>query len=329
LVIHGKSERDLHQGFLKHRDFAALLIFFKIWHFHRKMAPSTAETPMRLIHFEVFKALGHIPRSDEPVESVTIELLSPRNKCMVVFISHRWFRPHSHSREPHPDTETNSKFFQIVEGIEELSKSVGEEVSFYIWIDFFCINQDSSEQKHQAISSLPAYIANSDCIFTPFSEANSFADTSCSPLQCFIQIFGRGESTEFDSPLPFSYECCSNSGVEYFGRAWCRLEMQIAREVKLPTGGFNYFASQSLEREGRPHFFSIQEYNHGSPVVLPPLGQRWLNKLHPLQGQITFSRDWKEIREISEQFPIEELQVSYVGSLMYGQKKWFWNAGIP
>eukprot|EP00959_Pyramimonas_sp_CCMP1952_P265460 5550726-Pyramimonas_sp.AAC.1 len=87
---------------------------------------------MRVMPLEGFKQLGHIPRygnkldfrhpvSGQPNECLAVPLRQiwhKRNKCVVIFVSHRWLRPHHVPIKGHPDTENDEKFDLIVKGLE-------------------------------------------------------------------------------------------------------------------------------------------------------------------------------------------------------------------
>jgi len=282
---------------------------------------------MRLIDFSIFKNLNHIPRSDEPIQSLTVEDLNnptnensmlKRNQCLVVFISHRWFR--SGSKNPRPDTNKNTKYHLIVKSIESLIASVGENVSVFLWIDYFCVDQDNQEQKMQSIRSLPYFISNSDCILTPLSEDFCTSQTSSSIFSCFGGCFPSSDA--MSGPLPLMFECVSNARDEFFGRAWCRLEMYIGMYVPLPRGGINYFKMKKIENREtkRPHFITVKEFREGALQIMPPLGYNWLKLLTPLKGAITYNNDWAEIRKLALQFCHQDSGPSFAGTLQDHRK---------
>ena len=59
--------------------------------------------------------------------------------------------------------------------------------------------------------------------------------------------------------------------AEYMSRGWCRLEVFMAANSKLPAHGYSYFARMSVARIGRPHFFfgDWQQPRSELPEVCP------------------------------------------------------------
>ena len=126
----------------------------------------------------------------------------------------------------HPDNEQGLKYATIVEGLQRLidgmpsphefalskdSSSATAESALFLWIDFFCIEQDAVEPLRAGIRSLPAYIERCDIVFTPYNE--TLVDI-CMDQQSTIAI-----PAEFKTGSLACYE----SILQYLSRGWCRL----------------------------------------------------------------------------------------------------------
>ena len=108
-------------------------------------------------------------------------------RYMILFISHKWLE------EKHPDDAEKTKMKQI----KKLLKKPEFKAVKYMWLDYFCIPQDTSkpkrkERQQRAINSIAYYVK------------------SC---QYFVTLFGNNE--------PATLEI-------YNGRGWCRFERFIS-----------------------------------------------------------------------------------------------------
>jgi len=274
----------------------------------REMEEVQMTAPMRLINFENFKMLDHIPRSNEIIQGV-IELhqISNRKETFIIFISHRWFQFGL------PDLITNVKFRIIIQAVTKLRHQVGLDKTLYIWVDYFCIDQDDFDKKMAGIDSLPAYVMNSDCLFSPFCNEASKSIVSVENFSCPLAELYPGRTD-------LNLQCLADHGCEYFGRAWCRLEMYLGSHAHLPPNGFNFFFRKQINRTDRPHFFSISELGD-TLFTLPSLNASWLQKLNPVHGALTSKDDRNSVINIMKKFPLpKDVAVGYVGDLKDGVK---------
>ena len=73
----------------------------------------------------------------------------------LVFVSHRWLRPHL----LHPDDERGTKLQMIVNaGTAYCEKQSINPGNCFLWIDYTCINQPDLGCKERSIRTLPFYI---------------------------------------------------------------------------------------------------------------------------------------------------------------------------
>lgn len=198
------------------------------------------------IPFTEFKRIGRIPRSSDKATVAHVqydELVSRggRPTSIVCFISHRWYalhlihnliiiccnrlNPSMRAAEMHPDNEQGLKYATIVQGLQRLidgmpsphaftlsgdHNSVSAEDSLYLWIDFFCIDQDEVEPLRAGIRSLPAYIERCDIVFTPYNET----------------LVDLGAEYHSNSAIPAEFKTGSlascKSILQYLSRGWCR-----------------------------------------------------------------------------------------------------------
>jgi len=275
------------------------------------------QAPMRLLDFEEFKVLGKIPRSDNnEICSIYLSDIVNRTDTFIIFVSHRWFCPHKNPYQAHPDTKENIKFNLIVEAVDSLLNLIGRDVKVFLWIDYYCIDQFNEEDKKKGIQSLAAYISNSDCLFSPFSNAASRTiedhKSFTSPLD---GLYGG---------VDLKFQCLADNWNEYFGRAWCSLEMFIGNYSLLPPNGFNYFSKRESHRADRPHFFYLQEV--GFLLTLPKLTHSWLAKLDPKKGALSDVNDEIEISNIMDAFSALSMvqeRVGYSGESKNGKRVGF------
>ncbi|CAM9115200.1 unnamed protein product [Heterosigma akashiwo] len=259
--------------------------------------------PMKLLLFEDLLVFGAIPRSNDAVPHKYLSDIpaAERLKVCIVFLSHRWFAPHLEPKKAHPD-KRGLKFAIIIKSMESIKNSLEPGTKIYLWIDFFCIDQDSAELKIKGIMSLPAYIYNSDCLLTPYTD-KVFDDLApgatyrVPPFKQFGLGWSRQEMKQFKSlalDLPDGY----------FGRGWCRQEMYCATALKVKEGTCCYFLRQGIaaRAEQRPHFLA-GDHNNGIPFLLPPLANSMLRALNPIEGHLTSAADRVHLQTLVDQNP--------------------------
>ena len=169
----------------------------------------TANSPIRLVDFSIFKDLGHIPRFPDSRELTTNLDDVDRKNAFIVFISHCWLRGWSGAKDwngrPHPDSVRNEKYNLCVQGIEKakIALAPGMEKCF-IWLDFSCIDQDGDPAGE--LKQLDQIVRASDCIFTPIVDS---------------------EEWELPSNIGSWFEAYRSKGWRggphaYLNRGWCR-----------------------------------------------------------------------------------------------------------
>mmetsp|Transcript_3301 Transcript_3301/g.4647 ORF Transcript_3301/g.4647 Transcript_3301/m.4647 type:complete len:625 (+) Transcript_3301:335-2209(+) len=251
---------------------------------------------MKLIRKEDFEAAGHIPRSNEQVTFISLEDLGEerRKKCFIIFVSHRWWA--GETSEPHPDVPESIKFNILVKSFNQAQSLLGKEVQIYIWIDFFCIDQDDKDQQVLGIKSLVFYVAASDCLLTPFSD-EIYEARPMPPFSGPLDNFWSDGWTKM-------FKSLSNGDKEYFGRAWCRLEIFLGSNAPLPKFGYNFFLQQNIQRDGRPHFLAGDD---GTLKALPLLSNSFMKTMSPANGALTSEEDRKYIQMIMDEHQLQGL----------------------
>eukprot|EP01010_Urceolus_cornutus_P003787 NODE_554_length_1550_cov_252.945370_g416_i0.p1 GENE.NODE_554_length_1550_cov_252.945370_g416_i0~~NODE_554_length_1550_cov_252.945370_g416_i0.p1 ORF type:complete len:458 (-),score=102.54 NODE_554_length_1550_cov_252.945370_g416_i0:175-1494(-) len=251
--------------------------------------------PMVVLPYTIFKAKGRFIRSSE---GDAVEVSSLSKNSVIVFISHRWLRPHMDPTIAHPDNEKNEKHGHIILGLEKFFPSTEEHRRLYLWIDFACIDQDDNNLKGKGIKSLPAYIEKSHLTLTPIVDNDWRSWFQKAPVSNYW--------SHFQSP-PWK---------EYTSRGWCRLEAFITSNTKPPPGFnfFEYFVASSHRRD-RPHVlygsWHKGENQRGDP--LPALQNSFLNEYNPKDGQVTDSSDIAAIEALMSILPEAKQELGYVG----------------
>lgn len=254
------------------------------------------EAPMKLLPFEVLRAFGAIPRSSEKLAHKLLGDISPqaREESFFVFLSHRWFEPSLDPNIANPD-KRGLKFATVITAVEKIKDGLKPGTTVYLWIDFFCIDQDDAELKIKGIRCLPAYIYNSDCLLTPYTD--KVFDNLAPGVTYKIPPFNMNGLEKVKSlalDLPDGY----------FGRGWCRLEMYCCTALKVKKGTYCYFLQKGIatRAEQRPHFLVGDAFN-GAPQLLPPLANKLLQALNPVEGHLTSASDLVHIQTLLDQNP--------------------------
>ena len=131
----------------------------------------TVEAPMLVMSLGDFEAAGRVPRSSEGMATAFLDLPAD---AAVVFVSHRWLRPHKDPGTAHPDDESNGKHRLLCRGIRSLAALKGWTLDkTYLWMDFFSIEQDDMQTKRAGIASLRGYAAACDAMMVPCPEIPS------------------------------------------------------------------------------------------------------------------------------------------------------------
>jgi len=65
---------------------------------------------------------------------------------LFVFLSHRWFEPHSDPTKAHPDhpTQGSPKLRLVLEACDRLLKAMPSDFEVAIWMDWMALNQDGN-----------------------------------------------------------------------------------------------------------------------------------------------------------------------------------------
>lgn len=218
--------------------------------------------PLRVLHFPVLEALGHLPRStscaatlpdgtvcnsrhDFLLDEVTDDWnLQARP---VVLVSHSWIEP-SKSR---PDTDWNSKFDIVVRGIHRLcqehSVSPG---SMYVFLDWCCIDQDSygTPLFTKYVNSMPAFIAQMSFVLIPLDAMLLLEDP--------LRVDSEG------CPVLMNWE-------HYSRRGWCRMEMLAGRALAAMGTQMRVYRFDATWGPGQEKLIEVPPYTPGSLGIMP------------------------------------------------------------
>ena len=149
---------------------------------------------MLVIDWTTFRHVGHLPRSSEGLARPLMEM-----RDVVIFISHRWWRP----KEGEPDDKENTKFQLIVRGITKLIRQFRLDAeSVVIWVDWACVDQDDPELQLKGINSLITFAARSHFVLTPIKPSEEAISAFFTASQC-KDLYDYGKYTGcHDLPLP-------------------------------------------------------------------------------------------------------------------------------
>jgi len=279
--------------------------------------------PMKMLKMHRVLECTRFPRSTEVAESDYVDLVRleevglKRDECFIVFVSHRWWA--GEDENPHPDTSDDLKLKIVQHSLQKLHAALagqGHSLTILVWLDFFSIDQEDRENQKKGIDSLPAYIKNSDALITPYHLRD---------------VRGKGESAcDCQDPLDHIWHNkwtapilqLKNHEHEYFGRAWCRLEMYLGSNAALPADVPGYFQRLGSHRAGRPHFLvgnrDGEDVDSPTDITLeavPHLSNSFFKRLDPTKGALKCDSDMHHIRQIMEVNPMDEVQVGYQGDL--------------
>ena len=145
---------------------------------------------------QIFLELDTIPTFEEALQRGWIVRYTGSESGIVLFLSHRWLQ----KTPPHPDHDK----VKLRGGKRMLQNRELQEVE-YIWMDYFCIPQDPSNNEDQqlAIDSLPYYVRQ------------------CSH---FVMLTATNSGVSVDDEESALYGVDEAALVVYESRGWCRLE---------------------------------------------------------------------------------------------------------
>eukprot|EP00873_Tetraselmis_striata_P042815 jgi/Tetstr1/463079/TSEL_008014.t1 len=148
------------------RKCAASAFFRDVWSSVDQVA-----APMLVVSLDLLERHGRLPRSDDGLATPFLALpVSAR----VVFVSHRWLRPHHDPSCAHPDDANRSKHALLCAGLRQLAARKGWHLAcVHVWLDFACIEQDDVLRKVAGIESLRGYAAACDELLVPCASAPS------------------------------------------------------------------------------------------------------------------------------------------------------------
>ncbi len=180
---------------------------------------------------------------------------------MIIFLSHCWLRGHpaaeGYEKRPHPDNAKGDKFKLCVIGIQKILDSfVSGMKKCYIWLDFVCIDQDSSACAE--LKMLKQIVECTDLLFTPIYDPTPHWQVP------------NVDNWYDEYPVTLWNE----GPYAYLNRGWCRVEMFYAANIPKVKRDSKFKAGLALHcRENRrPHFIYGKhelEYKQ-APVCLPP-----------------------------------------------------------
>lgn len=259
--------------------------------------------PVRFVPYEALKAHGRLPRygstKGEFVHPVTGE--GNGNLCrhvatfdhehtFFIFISHRWARP-GNGAAGHPDDAEGRKYELILEGLARLCGGprtvVPEGFEVAVWVDYCCIDQDGAPASE--LDNLGNLVSMCDAVLTPVvDEAHE----------------------EWECPTTWSdyfRQYASENWVEYWRRAWCRVEVMLAA-VK-PVADFERRAllfrgalQEAIAEGRRPHMLygTKEAANNRAPIFLPPLLNENFVRYSPVDGDLTKEVDRPLIQRLAD-----------------------------
>lgn len=276
--------------------------------------------PMVVLDFEMLKAIGRIPRSDEARKMrgllVPLDDVGDRADTLVVFVSHRWLR----SKAAH-----KAKFERLIVAGEILKRQFNAAAiggtpqlkRLLLWMDWACIDQDDRASRDRGVASLPAYVEQSDVLLTPIpADRDAFQSSrhakrwSSQSSELLDAITSSMYSLDREMLLRHAH------ARELFSRGWIRFEEFLGSHAPLPQGSFGWFERKGIRhRRDRPHFFCTPDLlAENFLLLLPRLVNSTLKALEPTEGAFRDESDRAQIRQLIAQLPpIPEDRFGYVG----------------
>ncbi|CAM9227681.1 unnamed protein product [Ectocarpus sp. 12 AP-2014] len=263
----------------------------------RGPTPGSHSLPsMVLVPLEALKAHRKVPRSSDRRALVRYRDLPDRSRSFVVFVSHAWMRPHTSPSFAHPDTSSRGgeKYRLIAEAGDRIRAHLPPDVRVLLWIDYSCVDQDSTRRSKATMRGMREYMRRCDAILTVYPGDAADNGKEFLPNRFFKSCAWAG-----------SYK----SLAHYCTRGWCRLEMLLGQTEPLPQDGFmfNFLLPKEKKASGakasvgyRPHFLygAHQRPHNGRIDLVPRQSSRWFKKHHPGQGNFTHESDRDVIRAV-------------------------------
>lgn len=273
------------------------------------------EVPMVLISFDVLKQIGRIPCSTEHslVDTVRYDDLltrGSRSASLIVFMSHLWLSPSTDRAVSHPDFN-GLKHSLLCRGLERIRNGLPYLDEIYIWIDYFCIDQQDDSLRSIGLDNLPGYLERCDVLFTPYTDEIYRAKGSST------EVPGNAK-TQFEDQSEFSLFGRYRSLYEFTNRAWCRLEMFMGTHAPMPENGYEYFKKVGVNtRADRPHLFygTWQDERGELPDPGPSISADFFRKLRPEEGLLTLESDRGAISKLVATIDVEEADTGYEGEI--------------
>jgi len=205
---------------------------------------------------QIFLELDTIPTFEEALQRGWIVRYTGSESGIVLFLSHRWLQ----KTPPHPDHDK----VKLRGGKRMLQNRELQEVE-YIWMDYFCIPQDPSNNEDQqlAIDSLPYYVRQ------------------CSH---FVMLTATDSGVSVDDEESALYGVDEAALVVYESRGWCRLERFAAASPVWKDG--------KRIRDIKSWLFDITS----NDLIFSPFSYSNERSRNPLEG--VFSGKDKEITRI-------------------------------
>ena len=292
--------------------------------------------PIHFYDLEILRRIDRFPRSPEDRHYSTPFHEINREKALFVYLSHVWIRPYKNSDNPgyssnprhklraHPDTPDNDKLKLIVESCDKIITKWAPEMKCYIWIDYGCVDQNNSSAKNEELKRLNEIISACDIILTPLFEPTTSRTNWYEKSGAAYSIINWFE--HYASP---SWKGFPNS---YLERAWCRVEMMLARIVPLyplhaPNRVFEFKGSlhTSCLNSHRPHIiYGTNEHLRGlPPIMLQSLPMSWFAAHPPESGYCTIKSDRFLIKYLVDLVSslIDEKSKGYIGDRKDGKRE--------
>ena len=245
------------------------------------------------------------PEAYVPGLRVKYSELTDRDKCFIIFVSHRWLSP-AKDGSGHPDRKQgNPKFKMLKKAIDKLLKGKLKGMRVLLWVDYSCLEQDGGLEVMRGIDSLPSYIERCDALLTPVVEAEGAkqwwnANTFKGGIRNLFEEYG------------------SPAWKTYLSRGWCRVEVFVAANAPMHPDCNSFLQLQGGQGERRRvHLlygeFEMSGNNGGNPRVLPPLQNKFLDDYDPTKGQLTCEADAEKIGRLMSAVEVKKAKVGYEG----------------